>query len=427
MAHCIYCGEKNPAGAVFCLACGITLYQEPKPAVANEVKKPIRWLIPVGLTSGLVVLILMVLLWKAFERKSSDSAASRSIIASAAEAVLTIIVYDGAGNQKAQGSGFILATDGLAATNFHVLAGAQRATAECCNGRKFEIDSIEGVNSDEDLVVFQLHETGIDGTLHNLPTVTLDTTGDVSVGEKVIAIGSPQGLENTVSDGIVSAIRSDKSVRYLQITSPISPGSSGGPVLNASGKVIGIATMQMPEGQNLNFAISSEYLQGLLDQHLQYPLARLQPVERAQGGPDRHPASEAVNAEQGEPQSTPLTGQFAGTVHNDTVNTSAGFALFVQDTEGDLSGCMAVLRPLAGSGPITGNAIGPDVNFIVTSEIGKISFTGQRTKSSITGTYLVEQKSGTEQQGTFVLRRTKILDRNSRLDFTNCPTDSDLQ
>ncbi len=209
MAHCIYCGEKNPAGAVFCLACGITLYQEPKPAVANEVKKPIRWLIPVGLTSGLVVLILMVLLWKAFERKSSDSAASRSIIASAAEAVLTIIVYDGAGNQKAQGSGFILATDGLAATNFHVLAGAQRATAECCNGRKFEIDSIEGVNSDEDLVVFQLHETGIDGTLHNLPTVTLDTTGDVSVGEKVIAIGSPQGLENTVSDGIVSAIRSD--------------------------------------------------------------------------------------------------------------------------------------------------------------------------------------------------------------------------
>ena len=85
------------------------------------------------------------------------------------------------------------------------------------------------------------------------------------VGERIIVYGSPLGLENTVSDGIVSAIRDIPDYgRIIQITAPISPGSSGSPVLNMQGEVIGIASFQMVEGQNLNFAIPSEKITSLI-------------------------------------------------------------------------------------------------------------------------------------------------------------------
>ena len=75
-------------------------------------------------------------------------------------------------------------------------------------------------------------------------------------GQRVLVIGNPDGLEGTVSDGIISAFRSGRSM--IQITAPISPGSSGSPVLDETGQVIGMATLVSKEGQNLNFAISAE-------------------------------------------------------------------------------------------------------------------------------------------------------------------------
>ena len=429
MDHCIYCGTRNPAGATFCLECGQTLYHEPKPpAVVSAKKTTRRWLVLVGVVAGSVTFILLILFGIHLSKKPPDTAVNRQDIARSTAAVLTIVGYDNAGNEEAQGSGFILTGEGLGATNYHVLEGAQRAFAQCCNGRKFEIKTIEGADSDKDLVVFQLQEQGTSGLPNGLPSVALDTTGGISVGEKVITIGSPQGLENTVSDGIISAIRSDNSVRYLQITAPISPGSSGSPVLNENGQVIGIATMQMREGQNLNFAVSAEYLQPLLNQHLQASLDELP----SSGQPER-PATgrttsdvEQVNS-QDEEDLGPFAGQFAGTVHNDTANISAGFALFVEDTQGDLRGCLAVLRPLGGSGPVDGSASGPQVSFVAISNGEKITFTGTRTNRSITGTYLVEKTGGSQEEGSFSATKTKILDKGSRLDFANCPTDSDLQ
>lgn len=429
MDHCIYCGTSNPAGATFCLACGQTLYHEPKLSVADSAKKTTRgWLVPVGVGAGFLTLILLILFWIYLNKKPPESAANHQDIARSTAAVLTIIGYDNAGNAEAQGSGFILTGEGLGATNYHVLEGAQRAFAQCCNGRKFEIKSIEGADRDKDLVVFQLQEQGSSAPPNGLPSVALDTTGGISVGEKVVAIGSPQGLENTVSDGIISAIRSDNSVRYLQITAPISPGSSGSPVLNENGVVIGIATMQMREGQNLNFAVSAEYLQPLLNQHLQASLDELRSSAQPERAATGHTPSdvEQVNNQE-EEDFGPFTGQFAGTAHNDTANISAGFALFVEDAQGDLSGCLAVLRPLGGSGPIDGSASGPQVSFVATSNGEKITFTGTRTKRSIKGTYLVEKAGGSQEEGSFSATKTKILDKGSRLDFANCPTDSDLQ
>ena len=90
------------------------------------------------------------------------------------------------------------------------------------------------------------------------------TANRVAVGDEVYAIGNPQGLEGTFSQGIVSSIRQIGSDTLFQITAPISPGSSGGPVLNAQGKVIGIAVATFSGGQNLNFAIPASYLTLLL-------------------------------------------------------------------------------------------------------------------------------------------------------------------
>jgi hypothetical protein len=98
----------------------------------------------------------------------------------------------------------------------------------------------------------------------------------LKVGDRVAVISSPRGLENTVSDGLVSSIRQDEQRRLLQTTAPISGGSSGGPLFNSKGEVIGVTTLQMSAGQNLNFALPVEVLQELLQRRDNLTLPELQ-------------------------------------------------------------------------------------------------------------------------------------------------------
>ena len=345
------------------------------------------------------------------------------------DAVLTIVSYRSDGSALEQGSGFILSPDGLAGSNYHVLRGATKAVAQCCNGRVFQIGTIDGIDLDKDLVTFQLYDPDTGTKPHDLPSITLGTSASMSVGQKVIVIGSPQGLENTVSDGILSAVREYQSIRYLQITAPISPGSSGGPVLNANGQMIGVATMQLEQGQNLNFALAAEQVNPLLDQHLGIPLSEfpreLRLAQREQAKATTARADEATVPEQ--TKYVPMTGLFGGKVHNLTANESAKFSILVQDSDGTLSGCMEVYYPLAGSGPLNGSADSTDVHFVVTSQIGTISFTGNRTNGSITGSYSVQQVTGKSEEGTFSLarlsRKAPTTDSNGSID---CPSDAAL-
>jgi S1-C subfamily serine protease len=270
----------------------------------------------------------------------------------AGAAVLTIIASNRAGTAVSQGSGFIISSDGLAGSNYHVIKGSTEAIAECCSGRVFEIHSVEGADLEKDLVVFQLYERGSADKPQNLPYVTLGSSKDVSVGDKVIAVGSPQGLENTISDGILSAVREYKSIRYLQITAPISPGSSGGPVLNENGKMVGIATFQFEKGQNLNFAVDAEHIRPLLDQHFGVSLAEFQSVVRSSQRPQsrvttRNTENATTNSDETTaPSSSEIaeepsfTGEFGGVVHNTSINESAQFAIIVRDDDGVISGCM---------------------------------------------------------------------------------------
>ena len=178
-----------------------------------------------------------------------------------AEKTLAATVYlemqDSKGLLLGFGSGFFV-RDNLIATNYHVIEGAARGTAKLVG--KFTTYTIEGVTATDktnDLALLKVTAPGI-------KPLPLGNSTDVKIGETVYVAGNPKGLEGTFSNGIISSLRDKNTKERLQMTAPISPGSSGGPVLNSKGEVIGVSFMTLVGGQNLNFAIPSRYLTELL-------------------------------------------------------------------------------------------------------------------------------------------------------------------
>lgn len=156
------------------------------------------------------------------------------------------------------GTGFVVWQDGRIATNLHVIAGSKEAQITLNDGRSFEQVEVLGIDQQRDLAVLRIPVTG-------LKPLPLGDSLAVKPGQHVVAIGHPLGMGNTVSDGLVSAVRNiDAKLTLLQISAPISPGSSGGPIFNEHGEVIGVATLFSMEGQNLNFGMPVMYLKPLL-------------------------------------------------------------------------------------------------------------------------------------------------------------------
>ena len=169
--------------------------------------------------------------------------------------------------QDQLGTGFVVWPDGRIATNLHVIAGAREATVVLNDGREFKDVEVLGADPAHDLVVLRVEVEG-------LKALPLGDSHAVKPGERVVAIGHPLGLGNTVSDGIISAVRViDPTITLLQITAPIAPGSSGGPIFNERAEVIGVATRAGIEGQNLNFGVPVAYLKPLLLAERSMPLA----------------------------------------------------------------------------------------------------------------------------------------------------------
>jgi len=165
-------------------------------------------------------------------------------------AVVTIITYNALGKVKAQGSGFFISPNGYFLTNYHVLAGATRVELRTLEGLRYTMTRVVAQDQAGDLAVGVIKPPPV-----NLPCLKISSVSP-EMGERVVVIGSPMGLEQTLSDGLVSSIRQiPKLGAILQITAPISSGSSGSPVVNLKGEVIGVATFLFKEGQNLNFAI----------------------------------------------------------------------------------------------------------------------------------------------------------------------------
>lgn len=171
--------------------------------------------------------------------------------------VVLLVTQDDQGQPLALGSGFFV-RPGIIATSFHVIEGAARAWAKHIGQKgKYEIQGDVGVDAEKDLALLKVES-------NTEPPLVLGNSDQATVGDTVFVVGNPRGLEGTLSEGIVSAVRTVAGGKLLQITAPLSPGSSGGPVINAQGQVIGVAAAAMSGGQNLNFAIPTSYLRPLL-------------------------------------------------------------------------------------------------------------------------------------------------------------------
>lgn len=176
-------------------------------------------------------------------------------------AVVYIATYDAKGQQEGLGSGFVVDASGVVVTNLHVIQGAKALSVKMADGEVYDKVEIVDYDARRDIAVLKVKPYG------RLPTVSLGDSDRVEIGEDAVAVGNPKGMEHTVSSGLISAMRQDEGYKLIQISVPISPGSSGGPLFDRQGRVIGITTAQLRgEGvQNLNFAVPINYAKPLID------------------------------------------------------------------------------------------------------------------------------------------------------------------
>jgi S1-C subfamily serine protease/tetratricopeptide (TPR) repeat protein len=173
--------------------------------------------------------------------------------------VVSIQRYDAAGKPIGTGTGFTVASDGIVVTNFHVIEGASAAQVTTRQGEKFDITGVIEFDAVKDFALVKI-------PAFDLPTVPLGNSNDAEVGESAIAIGDSLGeFAGSVSSGIISATaREVEGSTWIQTTTPVSHGNSGGPLLNRRGEVIGVISRGRTDGQNLNFAVPINYVRGAL-------------------------------------------------------------------------------------------------------------------------------------------------------------------
>jgi len=171
-----------------------------------------------------------------------------------------IETFSESGSLKGRGSGFFISDQGLIVTNHHVMEGAASAIIYLSGGREFRQVIVEDFDEHKDLVLLRVEGIG-------LPALSLGKSTESKTGDKVWVLGNTLGeYGNSVSQGVISGIRhNDAGFKYLQFTAAISPGNSGGPVLNENYEVVGVAAVTRTDGQNVNFAIPVNYVLGMVE------------------------------------------------------------------------------------------------------------------------------------------------------------------
>ncbi len=197
--------------------------------------------------------VLLILLWPAL--LAGEIAAQEylpELVRRIKPSAVAIEAFDAKGNTVSRGSGFFIAADRII-TNRHVIENSSRVEVHLNSGKKIPVRGVLAVDGEGDLALLQVDAPK--PLIAPLPVVR----NVPQEGESIVVVGNPFGLEGSVSNGIVSAVRVISGYgRIIQITAPISSGSSGSPVVNMAGQVIGIATLQAAEGQSLNFAVPAE-------------------------------------------------------------------------------------------------------------------------------------------------------------------------
>lgn len=167
------------------------------------------------------------------------------------------------GEVKSVGSGFYIGSGNKIATNFHVIEGATKLEITDADGTVYFVVDVVGVSRNNDLAILMCPASG-------KPLIV--STNLPEIGDHIVTLGNPKGLQRTISDGLISGIRDNDNSRFYQMSAPISPGSSGGPVLNDRGEVIGVSTFTFLDAQNINFAVPSKYLLDIVSSGYSVPL-----------------------------------------------------------------------------------------------------------------------------------------------------------
>jgi S1-C subfamily serine protease len=173
----------------------------------------------------------------------------------AAHALPAVVVIE---TDEALASGFIIKPDGIIITNYHVIANAKEMAVKLQSGEIYRNVYLLSSDPTNDLAFLKIEAV-------DLPTIPLGNSNNVQVGDAVLLVGAPQGLEQTVSDGLISGSRIDNGVRIIQTSAAASHGSSGGPLLNRSGEAVGVMSFKLVDGENLNFTIPINYVRGKID------------------------------------------------------------------------------------------------------------------------------------------------------------------
>ena len=200
---------------------------------------------PLPVKAAFVLIFQALLAWHAIAQENLPA-----LVKKIKPAVITIITYDAGGKPKGQGSGFFISETGQFITTCHVLAGASHIEVKTYDGQRYTVNAAVVEEPLWDLALAAIQPPG-----KGISNLTL-FDGIPHVGECVLIAGSPVGHEHTVNEGIVSAIRNISGFgKILELSAPISPGSSGGPVVNLKGDVVGIAMLQLMHNPNIGFAI----------------------------------------------------------------------------------------------------------------------------------------------------------------------------
>jgi regulator of sirC expression with transglutaminase-like and TPR domain len=201
-------------------------------------------------------LLLLLLLPLVAAARSEDWV--QQVVRDAADSVVSIMVAGRDGGEGGLGSGFVVAADGLIATNLHVIGEARPITVRFRDGRQFAVTSVHASDRQLDLAVVRIDA-------HDLKPLSLAAEDEpIGQGESIVAVGHPLGLRHSVVSGVISGEREIEGQRMLQVALPIEAGNSGGPLLDRRGRVLGIVTLKAALTANLGFAMPAAALNAVL-------------------------------------------------------------------------------------------------------------------------------------------------------------------
>lgn len=190
-----------------------------------------------------------IILFFIFSKALSQELTPEQIFEKVNDCVVVILSYDFNGNLSKQGSGVVISEKGWVVTNYHIFAECESIEIKH-NNNFIKYTDIIGADIEKDILILKIDE-------NIFPSILIADTNSLKIGQRIYAIGSPMGLENSLSEGLISGLRNvlDENRSYIQITASISQGSSGGAVVNTKGELIGLSVSSIKTGQNLNFAI----------------------------------------------------------------------------------------------------------------------------------------------------------------------------